>query len=127
MSSQSQEHILWWKQALSDLNAAEINLKQGVFYIASFLSQQAAEKALKALYIKKFKKLTKIHDLHLLALDLKLPEPLIEACNTLNAVYVETRYPDASGGIPAEEFTLQDAQTDLKLANEVVLWVKQKL
>ena len=127
MSSQTSEYVLWWKQALADLNAADMNLKHGIFYIASFLSQQAAEKALKAFYIKKFKKLTKIHDLHLLSLDLKLPQTLLAYCNELNAIYIETRYPDASGGIPAEEFTQQDAERDLKIAKEVIEWIKQQL
>ncbi|MBI3413554.1 MAG: HEPN domain-containing protein [Candidatus Aenigmarchaeota archaeon] len=34
-----------------------MNLKQNLFDVAAFLSHQAAEKALKALYILKFKRL----------------------------------------------------------------------
>jgi HEPN domain-containing protein len=33
-----EEINLWWKQALKDLEAAEINLKNKVYYVAAFLS-----------------------------------------------------------------------------------------
>jgi len=40
-----------WMQALEDLNATEILITASRYYASAFFSQQAAEKALKALYI----------------------------------------------------------------------------
>jgi HEPN domain-containing protein len=53
----------WINKAEKDLMAAKMNFQQGLYEVASFLSHQAAEKALKALYILKFKRLWKTHDL----------------------------------------------------------------
>ena len=49
----------WIKKAEKDLNAAKYNFEGGLFDVASFLCQQAVEKALKALYVKKFKRIKK--------------------------------------------------------------------
>jgi len=46
-----EEAINWWEQALKDLEIAKKNLDIESFYVSAFLSQQATEKALKALYI----------------------------------------------------------------------------
>lgn len=93
----------WWLQAQSDLKAAHNSINSGNFDWACFQAQQAAEKALKALYLKKFKELRKVHDLVFLARKLQLPKNLSDYCVRLNKVYVETRYP-AYGKIPAQNF-----------------------
>jgi HEPN domain-containing protein len=41
----------WWKQALKNLESASKNLEINEYYVTAFLSQQATEKVLKALYI----------------------------------------------------------------------------
>ena len=51
----------WWEQAKKDLKAAKINYENKVYYVASFLSQQAAEKALKALLLESEQKIPKVH------------------------------------------------------------------
>lgn len=53
----------WIVRAERDLSDAEFNLINGRYEVAAFLAHRAAEKALNALYILKFKKLWKIHDL----------------------------------------------------------------
>ncbi|HDD71587.1 MAG TPA: HEPN domain-containing protein, partial [Candidatus Aenigmarchaeota archaeon] len=54
----------WWKQALEDLDSAKKNLKIKKYYLVAFLSQQAAEKALKALFIELKRRLQpKTHNL----------------------------------------------------------------
>ena len=62
-----EETELWLRKSERDMLAAEVNFKQGLFEESAFFSHQAAEKALKALYIKKFKRLWKVHDLRALA------------------------------------------------------------
>lgn len=125
--SMKEEIKNWWKQALTDLDTAKSNLKNNKYYACSFFCQQAVEKALKALYLKKFKKLIKIHNIVILAERLKLPKELIEKCNELNPVYIETRYPDAGGSLPAYRYTQDDAETDLASAKKVIAWLKKKI
>ena len=45
----------WFKQAEADLVSAKNSQSSGDYYISVFASQQAAEKALKALYLHKTK------------------------------------------------------------------------
>jgi len=44
---------VWWKQAKADLQTAEVNLHQERHYAAVFFCQQAVEKALKTLVLKR--------------------------------------------------------------------------
>jgi len=53
----------WLEQAEHDIEVAEYNLKGNMLDAAAFYSQQAAEKALKSLYILKLNELWKVHDL----------------------------------------------------------------
>ncbi len=69
----------WIEKAKKDLDDAEFNFINNRFEVAAFLSHQAAEKALKALYILKFKKLWKIHDLVELGKTLNAPFEILEA------------------------------------------------
>lgn len=57
----------WLKKAEEDLGTAEDCIKIKRFYAAAFYSQQAAEKALKALQIEKLSRFDKVHDLLTLA------------------------------------------------------------
>ena len=45
----------WWKQAQRDLISANNSLNAKDFYLSAFMSQQAVEKALKAVLIKEKK------------------------------------------------------------------------
>jgi uncharacterized protein len=117
----------WWNQAKRDLKAAENSLKTRDFDWASFQSEQAAEKALKALYIEKYNEIRKIHDLVLLARKLELPTEIIDSCIRLNKVYIETRYPDASDIIPALKFSQADAQKFIDIANKYFKMEKKKI
>jgi HEPN domain-containing protein len=83
----------WMEKAEKDLRAAEINLQQGLFEVAAFLSHQAAEKALKALYILKKKRLWKIHDLKQISIAVGATPEIVEMCKNLNPHYLATRYP----------------------------------
>lgn len=116
----------WWKQAQADLKSARHSLRSGDFYVASFLAQQAVEKGLKALLIQQGKGLAKIHNLVILAQEGLLPAELIQKCDALNVVYIETRYPIGESS-PSQTFTSQMARVDIKTAKEVLQWVQQHL
>ncbi len=117
----------WIEQAKHDLHAASNSLSAGDFDWAIFQAQQAAEKALKVLYIKNYKELRKVHDLNFLAKKLMLPGELTTICAQLTQTYVETRYPNASGVIPAKKFTKKDTEFFISIATKVMVWVEKRL
>ena len=116
----------WWEQAKDDLEKAAILLENKKYDGAAFFSQQAAEKALKALYLKKFNAIRKVHDLVFLSKKLNLPKDVIEKCDMLSKIYTETRYP-AYDIIPAKSFTKSDGEELLNIASEVIGWIREKL
>jgi Uncharacterized conserved protein related to C-terminal domain of eukaryotic chaperone, SACSIN len=86
----------WYKQANFDI-AAAINMSESTTYpYAVFFCQQAIEKALKGLYIKKFRKQPdKIHSLVAIAvkLDMLIPNSISATIQLLNAASISIRYP----------------------------------
>ncbi|MBI2140736.1 HEPN domain-containing protein [Candidatus Woesearchaeota archaeon] len=121
------EHINWMKQARDDLQKARDNLKTDHLDGSAFFSQQAAEKALKAVSIKKMGEFPKIHDLVALSRMVSAPEEIIEKCKVINPYYTETRYPDMGDKIPAESFTKTEIQDVIKTATEVLEWAERYL
>ena len=77
------------EKAEKDLKRAQLLFDNADFEGCCFHSHQAAEKALKALYILKFKRLWKIHDLEKLALTLNAKKEMVEISKQLNPHYVE--------------------------------------
>ncbi|HLC81015.1 MAG TPA: HEPN domain-containing protein [Candidatus Nanoarchaeia archaeon] len=117
----------WWHQAEADFKAAVFNFNGKQYYVASFLFQQAVEKALKALMLKEKKELLKSHSLSRLAKELNTPLALLAKLAILEPVYQETRYPDVSEKIPAEEFEEEDASKFLEIAEEVMQWIRKRI
>ena len=111
----------WMEKSQRDLNTAEVNFKEGIYDASAFYSQQAAEKSLKALYIKENKKLWKIHDLYELSLKVGAPSEISEFCEQLTQHYIATRYPTDA------EYSKEDAEEALKQSRDVIEWVKKKL
>lgn len=116
----------WWLQAKEDFDSAEYNFQGGKFYVAAFMCQQAVEKALKAVCIKKFSELVKVHDLVFLAKKIKLPDGLIVDCDKLARIYTETRYP-VGDIIPAKRFSVDSVKEFLQIANKVMKWLEKLL
>ena len=112
----------WMNKAEHDLNTARVNFQQGVYDAAAFFCQQAIEKALKALYIKKFKRLIKVHDLVFLGGKVGLPKKLLEFCEEISSYYVETRYPDTYA-----DFEENKVSSAIKKSEKVIRWVKEKI
>ncbi len=122
-----EEMNIWWELALDDLDTAKKNIIIEKYHVASLYAQQATEKALKALYIQTFKELKKTHDLVFLANKLNVPEQYKNICKKLDPVYLPTRYPDVSGKLPKILFDKSDAIGFIKIAEEVLQWVKTQL
>ncbi len=119
--------LSWWDQANEDLKAAKDSLKTRHYAWASFQAQQAAEKGLKALSIKEFKELRKVHDLIFLAQKLNFPSEYIPLCAWLNKAYVQARYPEDSDKIPANKFSPKDAEKAIEIATKILQWLEKKL
>ena len=117
----------WFRQAEADLRSAKNSKGCGDYYMSVFASQQAAEKALKALCLFKLKEFPKGHSIIYLAQKLKAPKEMLSGIRDLNPEYLSTRYPDMAVGVPAELYDDQIANRHLKTAEEVVEWVRLQI
>ncbi len=113
----------WLKQAKEDLITAEVMNANDRFYACAFFCQQAAEKALKALYLEKKRENVATHNLIYLAEKLDAPIGVQNACKELNPDYTVPRYPDAANGIPADNYNDEIAERRLDKAKKVMTWV----
>ncbi|MBU0470236.1 MAG: HEPN domain-containing protein [Nanoarchaeota archaeon] len=116
----------WFEQAKKDIEAAEINHKQKIYYVASLMSQQAAEKALKAFLIDKGLKIPKVHDLVFLARKADVEEYLFSKCDKLTQVYIESRYP-TPGKEPFKRFDKENSKEHILIAEEILKWVEENI
>lgn len=116
----------WLRWARADLAVAEIEDRRVAPAIRAFHAQQATEKALKALLVRRQVEFPRIHALG----------PLLELCKssgfsgtealidavTLTRYAVATRYPGE-----AEPITEQDAADAAILAAQAVTWAEQQV
>ena len=105
----------WLRQAESDLAFAALGAREGFPAQACFTSQQAAEKALKAvLYLSGARFVPGHSVLELLdraAADTGALRRLRDSARQLDQYYIPTRYPNGlPGSIPAEVFTDSQAE-----------------
>ncbi len=119
----------WWKQAQADLRHARESVRLEDYAWACFAAQQAAEKALKALYLKR-NQIAWGHSVRLLLeqLDEAIPEALLEAARILDKYYIGPRYPNAHpAGAPAELYPRREALEAIRLAEEILNYVRSDM
>jgi HEPN domain-containing protein len=114
----------WFKQAQHDLEMAEKNIAIGGFDIAAFLSHQAIEKLLKAVFAFEGQKIPKSHYIDEMARELNLPQELIDDILDLTVDYTLARYPDVGFRVPFEEYTEEIAREKVKRAQRVFAEVR---
>jgi len=114
---------LWLDFAKGDLIKARDNAAIPHFDLACYLSQQSAEKALKALLIEQTDDFPKTHDLIDLGRRVKLPAELMQRCRDLTQAYSEARYPFAHVKI----YTKEHADVAIATAEEVLGWAIEKI
>ena len=124
----------WMEQAEHDFQSAKNNLEKVAFYSdACFMSEQAAQKALKAYLFFKGKRYIPIHSVN----------ELVNLCNryerafkkvaeygmVLDRYYIPTRYPDALAppAVPYKSYTKKDAIQALRYAKEILQLVRNKI
>ncbi len=121
----------WFKEAKHDLELAKRFRNEQLHHVACFFAQQAAEKALKALYYICRRPHPRTHDLEKLYLE--LPQEVqsiqhdftIKDLRTLTDYYEKSRYPDAIRGLPSEKIDREDADLTIEIAEKVISWVEK--
>jgi HEPN domain-containing protein len=123
----------WFRQAEADLEHAEASAKEADYEWSCFAAQQAAEKAVKALY----------YTLHgdpwghsLLALiralptavAARLPEELPDSAKALDKHYIQTRYPNGfDAGAPMDYYTERDAKESIAHAKSILEFCRAEI
>ena len=54
-----------------------------------------------------------------------LPKPLLEECERISKVYIESRYGLLDNEIPSEKFKKNDALEFMNIAKEVLEWTRK--
>ena len=113
-------------QAKRDLEGAEWAIRGGYYEWACFMCQQAAEKALKAVYVERGAEVWGHSVRHLLrglqAETDPAEYPQLDDCaRELDTYYIPTRYPDTqNGGVPYETYQPADANRALACAQRIL-------
>jgi HEPN domain-containing protein len=123
-----QEHALWLSYAENDLKIAKISLQEdAVISSAFFLTQQCAEKSLKAFLIYHRKPVRKVHDLVELLKDCMKVDPSFDRIKReaigLNPFVVTYRYPDLALPFPDKttlEICIKEAEAMLNFVREKI-------
>lgn len=117
------------EQADEELRAAGDNLESGNFFVVAFLSQQAVEMLLKAVYIVEKKQAPPhTHNLRQLVMDLDdVDRKVISYCRRLNPHYFQSRYPDASNGTPFRQYDKEMGEELLGYAKETFKYFKERI
>jgi len=114
----------WLDEAEGDLEHAQNDIKGGFYNWACFSAQQAAEKAVKAVFQRMgaeawgysvadlLKELAKKHD---------VPAELVDVALELDKAYIPTRYPNAHpSGSPRRRYTKGEAGRLIEYAERIV-------
>jgi HEPN domain-containing protein len=122
----------WLKEAEDDLESARCLLRGEKYSKACFHAQQAAEKAMKALLIRRCNRYEEVHSVVFL-LDaargiLSIPDELPQVANRLDRHYIPSRYPNAwPSGAPYERYSREDAEEALRDATRILEFAKKSI
>jgi HEPN domain-containing protein len=127
----SNRYLDWFRQAEADLRHARHALEDADFEWSCFAAQQAAEKALKAL----FQKLGMDawgHTLSALIGNLpasvRVADRLVENAKKLDKHYVPTRYPNGfDSGAPTDFYTAGEARDAIRHAEEILEFCRDQI
>lgn len=120
----------WLRQAQRDLEVARTTSQAGQFDWACFAAQQAAEKALKALYQHHHAEgwghvLARLVE-GLVADEAELAQ-YIDRAKQLDKLYIPTRYPNGlDAGAPADAYTAGEAEQAIRYAEELVAFCQAR-
>lgn len=121
----------WFAQAERDLEHAQSSCDTGFYEWACFSAQQAAEKAVKAVFqcltphphINSVKTL-----LETLPGDRGVDAKLVDCAKSLDRLYAATRYPYRfDAGKPADYYTPKDSEQAIRCAETILQFSKDQL
>ena len=124
MADRSQD---WLNQALRDLEHAAKDVADRYYEHACFEAQQAAEKAVKAIYQRRHSEAWG-HSVHKLlqsldGIGLEVPTRLVNDARILDQYYVPTRYPNGfESGSPMDFYTEEQAEDAVRRAGGIIQW-----
>ena len=126
------EGARWFRQAEQDLEDASFSREGNRFNLACFLSQQVAEKAIKAFLYHRGAEDVWGHSLIDLCEDARLFDMMFDIVKSdarqLDKYFEITRYPNfLPGGTPSEAFDRNDADRAIELAQGVLGFVNERL
>ena len=122
----------WLAQATADRHTVKVLVDGGVYYMACFVAQQAAEKALKAFLYASGEDPVFGRSVYRLcsrcgAIDPAFAE-LAPVVKNLDQYYIETRYPNGlPDQVPAEFFDQVDAERATEMTDRVLELVRTRL
>jgi len=123
----------WLRQADHDLAVARANFTNGFYSDACFMSEQTAQKAMKAFLYAKGERTISEHSIggmmrRALVHDSSFND-LLEQAAVLDQYYIPTRYPDvlADPAVPFESYPSEQAARALELATDILQHVKQQV
>ncbi|MCR4432337.1 MAG: HEPN domain-containing protein [Tepidanaerobacteraceae bacterium] len=119
----------WLEQAKEDLKWAQRLAEEGGYHIACFLSQQVAEKAIKAFLYSKGETIVIGHSVNSLSQKASQYDKRIvekgERWSILDGYYIPTRYPNGlPDSIPAKIYNKEIAVKAVELAEDAVNTVR---
>ena len=126
------EALRWLAQAEAECNDADLLLKSERYYLALFLCQQSAEKALKAfVYLKEEEPVFTHSVANLLKIAVSFDQDFaaLKDAKRLDDYYIPTRYPN---GIPGEIPSLyyddpKEVERALTLTQSIIELVRRKI
>jgi len=122
----------WFRQAEADLRHARNALEDGDFEWSCFAAHQAAEKALKAVFLKQGMDAWG-HTLTVLIGNLPISigspsEALVDYARILDKFYIPTRYPNGfDSGAPTDFYTTNEAQSAVHQAEAILEFCRHQI
>lgn len=118
----------WLKRAEEDIKSAKVMLETNHYTWCAFICQQALEKCLKAVYVKKKNEIPPyIHKLERLCeiLEIEPPEDILEGIIRIDKYYIIARYPDYKKRVDIP--TKDAAENIYRKTQEIYKWLREKL
>ena len=121
----------WLNQALRDLEQARDSKEAGRHEWACFAAHQAAEKAVKALHLRRGQEAwghVVVRLLRELPADVGADDPLIERARVLDTFYIPARYPNShSEGAPFEHYGPLQSEEAIDYAGAIIEFVRRQM
>lgn len=127
-----EEGLRWLEQAEADFKGASVLFDNHIYHLTCFISQQTAEKALKAYLYFRGEDIVTGHSVAALCSwcgeHNKDFSSIRDEIAILDGYYIPTRYPNGlPDGIPANIYTRKPAAEALSLAKLVIDFVKERI